>query len=161
MNRDHPENHTIRPAVTSDYPAILELLPQLTDFNVPERRDPTHLWQGDAVLAEQVLQGQAPTSYCDVAVDHHNQLCGLILVTLRPELLSQAASAHLEAIVVAPQARGQGLGRELLEHAESSAQAHGATSLTLHVFANNQRARALYDQQGYDSELIRAIKWLD
>ena len=86
---------------------------------------------------------------------------GLIIVTLRQELLSRAPSAHLEAIVVAPGARGMGLGRRLLTHAESRARAAGAASMSLHVFANNVRARALYDADGYDSELIRAIKWLD
>jgi len=31
----------------------------------------------------------------------------------------------------------------------------------LHVFANNTKARALYERNGFDSELLRCIKYLD
>ncbi len=43
---------------------------------------------------------------------------------------------------------------------EDEARARGAHSMTLHVFGNNRRARALYAKIGYDEELIRAIKHL-
>ncbi len=98
-------------------------------------------------------------SFAEVAVDQADAPVGLILVTLREELMSHAPSAHLEAIVVAPEARGAGVGALLLTRAEDAAKDRGAHSLSLHVFANNSRARALYDKLGYDSELIRAIKW--
>ena len=136
-------------------------MPLLADFDVPERRNPRHLWESDLELFQAVVAGKASASFAEVAVDANDGVIGLILVTLRPELLSQADSAHLEAIVVAPEARGTGLGRRLLEHAEALAAARGARSLSLHVFSNNHRARSLYDGSGYDSELIRAIKWLD
>ena len=83
------------------------------------------------------------------------------MVSLREELLSHAPSAHLEAIVVSPNARGRGLGKRLMHHCEQRVRAMGARSLTLHVFANNERARALYALGTFDEELIRAIKWLD
>lgn len=151
----------IRPAVKKDLQSLRNMLPQLADFEVPDRRDPRDLWRGDLLLIETVLSGKAPDSFADVAVDGDDEVIGLILVTLRDELMSHSSSAHLEAIVVDPRARGTGLGRRLLAHAEDSARKRGARSLTLHVFSNNHRARALYDRQGYDSELIRAIKWFD
>jgi len=83
------------------------------------------------------------------------------MVSLREELLSHEPSAHLEAIVVDPRARGTGLGKRLMEHCEQRVRDLGAQSLTLHVFARNERARALYAIQEFDEELIRAIKWLD
>ena len=151
----------IRPLTSHDLSAMLALLPQLADFEVPARRNPDDLWTGDAQLLKKVVTGAAPDSFAEVAVDDQDIPLGMILVTLREELMSHAPSAHLEAIVVEPSARGRGLGRQLLNHAEKRAAAKGAQSLTLHVFSNNQRARALYDQQGYDSELIRAVKWFD
>ena len=152
---------TIRPLTSDDLAAMLALLPQLADFEVPATRNPDDLWMGDAHLLEQVVMGTAPNSFSEVVVDNQDNPLGMILVTLREELMSHAPSAHLEAIVVEPSARGRGLGRQLLNHAEERAAAHGAQSLTLHVFSKNQRARALYDQQGYDSELIRAVKWFE
>ncbi len=152
---------TFRTATASDVTRAAELMPMLADFKVPERRDPTHLWASDLALFEAVVAGTAPDSFAEVATDNANNVIGLILVTLRDELMSRAPSAHLEAIVVAPEARGSGLGRRLLERAEALAADRGAQSLSLHVFANNHRARSLYDASGYDSELIRATKWFD
>jgi ribosomal protein S18 acetylase RimI-like enzyme len=37
----------------------------------------------------------------------------------------------------------------------------GALTMTLHVFAANTRARGLYENTGYDGELMRYIKHLD
>ncbi len=76
-------------------------------------------------------------------------------------MLSHEPSAHLEAIVVAPEYRGLGLGSKLTQHCETRVKALGAKTLTLHVFNRNQRARALYAAHSFDEELIRAIKWLD
>ncbi len=153
------DKHTFRPLEPRDLPAMLDLLPQLADFDVPAKRNPDDLWTSDAELLQQVVAGAAARSFAEVIVNASDHPLGLILVTLREELMSHAPSAHLEASVVAPEARRQGLGALLLARAEARAAAAGAQSLSLHVFANNTRARGLYDKQGYDSELIRAIKW--
>ena len=84
------------------------------------------------------------------------------MVTLREELLSHAPSAHLETIVVAPAARGRGIGRSLLARAEDRAQQLGAQSLTLHVFSNNHRARRLYQRGGYEESSYGALNgWIE
>lgn len=149
----------IRAALPKDEDAICALLPQLADFNVPARRNPDDLWQGDAALVRQILAGEAADSFCQVATDEMDRILGVIVVTMREELMSHTPSAHLEAIVVAPAARGQRLGERLLAHCESETKARGAQSLSLHVFSNNQRARNLYVKSGFEEELIRATKW--
>ncbi len=155
---------SIQPADASHLQSILSLLPELADFDVPPRRNPDHLWQGDAEVAKQFLTETASANenrFIDVAVnEENNQVLGVVIVTMRPELLSQTPSAHLEGIVVHADARGTGLGRRLLRHVETEVKRRGAESLTLHVFANNRRAHSLYTAEGFDSELIRAVKWL-
>lgn len=156
--------YQIRAASPSDEEQILALLPQLADFAVPEKRDPDDLWQGDADLVKTILSGNSNNSFVEVAtidssIMDATDVMGVIVVTMREELVSHAPSAHLEAIVVHPQARGQGLGQTLLNRSEALALEHGAESISLHVFANNHRARALYQNNGFDQELIRAIKW--
>ena len=153
--------HSFRPIRDSDLKAMLSLLPQLSDFNVPYRRNPEDLWRSDKNLLVKVAKNQAVDSFSEVLIDAHDKPIGLIIVTLRGELLSLEPSAHLEAIVVTPELRGKGLGAALLRHAEMKSQQKGARTLTLHVFSNNTRARGMYQKFGYDSELIRAIKWLD
>ena len=153
--------NTYRPAEPDDYDALLKLLPQLVDFDIPVRRFANNLWEGDAQLLKSVLDKETQVTFADVAVDSGNQIAGLILVTMRDEILSHEPSAHLEAIVVSPSARGQGLGRRLLQRAEDRVKELGAKTLTLHVFANNQRARSLYRSHGFDEEMLRCIKWFD
>ena len=154
---DAPE---IRPAIEADAAQVRALLPQLADFDVPERRNPDDLWAGDVVVFDDVLAGRRADCLAHVAAAG-DKVLGLIIVTMRDELMSHAPSAHLEAIVVHPDARCTGLGRRLLAEAEQLARARGAQSISLHVFAKNERALSLYKADGYDPELIRAIKWFD
>jgi ribosomal protein S18 acetylase RimI-like enzyme len=153
--------NSYRPANSKDYDALLMLLPQLADFEIPIRRDAPDLWQGDAELLKSVLDKKTSVTFADVAIDDNDKIYGIILITIQEEMLSHRPSAHLEAIVVAPTARGQGLGRRLLERAEERVAEIGAKSLTLHVFANNVRARSLYRAQDFEEEMLRCIKWLD
>jgi len=161
MHTLNPLPFTIRPAVQADEAALCSLLPQLADFSLPSRRQSEQLWRCDAELAREVLAGGAPASFLDVAVTPADAVAGLVMVTLRPEMLSGAPSAQLEAIVVHPEHRGQGLGQRLMAHSEGRARALGATSITLHVFDRNERAKRLYRREGYDLEIIRAVKWFD
>lgn len=149
---------TIRAARADDGPALMDLLPGLADFPVPNDRNPDDLWRGDARLVEQHLAGQDDNTILLVAADDSDRPLGVAFVTLKPELLSGAPSAHLEAIVIGPGARGQGAGRSLLEAVEQAAAERGARSITLHAFRRNERARALYESAGYDPELIRYMK---
>ena len=150
-----------RAANPNDYDALLKLLPQLADFEIPIRRVAKDLWEGDAALLKEVLEKKSRGTFADVAVDSNDQIQGVILVTMREEILSHEPSAHLEAIVVNPDARGQGLGRRLLKRTEKRVRELGAISLTLHVFSNNFRARSLYRSYGFEEEMLRCIKWLD
>ncbi len=149
---------SVRPARASDSDALRALLPRLADFDLPPNRFSEHLWRGDEKLLMACLAGDAPDSFCLVAEDDDLEALGLALVSMRPELLSGAPSAHLEAIAVGQEAQGQGVGAALLSAAEDEAATRGAASMTLHVFATNERARAFYEKFGYDEELIRATK---
>lgn len=106
------------------------------------------------------LDGEAAECFVYVAVDDAQKVLGFTMVSLRPELLSHAPSAHLEAIAVGDGAEGMGVGRALLAAAENEAKSQGAKTMTLHVFASNTRARGFYEQSGYDGELLRYIKEL-
>jgi ribosomal protein S18 acetylase RimI-like enzyme len=148
---------TIRQAVSDDEAAVLDLMPMLADFDLPGWRDPKDLWQGDAQLVRQHFAGDADQTRLVVA-ERDDAIVGLALVLIGEELLSHAPSAHLEAIVVAPQGRGVGLGRRLMHATEELAVAESARTLTLNAFRTNVRARNLYESLGFDGELIRYIK---
>ena len=108
----------MRNAIRTDLPRILALLPLLADFNIPKNRNADDLWSADARLAADILSDKAASAFIDVAEDSDGDIAGVIVVSLREELLSHAPSAHLEAIVVSPNARGRGLGKRLMQHCE-------------------------------------------
>ena len=64
-----------------------------------------------------------------------------------------AAGARIYSLVVSPQARGQGLGRRLVEAAEQGALRDGYAALSLEVREDNAVARALYADLGYAQAL--------
>jgi ribosomal protein S18 acetylase RimI-like enzyme len=57
--------------------------------------------------------------------------------------------AELDRVVVAPESRGAGVGRGLVETAVSDAAAHGVEVVTLEVRGNNHAAIALYERCGF------------
>jgi ribosomal-protein-alanine N-acetyltransferase len=72
---------------------------------------------------------------------HHNQ--GFVLVRVAGE------EAEILTLAVAPQKRGQGLGRALLQAAIVRAQEQGARTVFLEVGADNPSALALYAGLGF------------
>jgi len=151
-------SHLVREAREADVAAIQGLLPRLASFPIPSRREPEHLWRGDEALLLSWARGEVPTCLVHVAEDESGSIVGVTIVSLRGELLSGDPSAHLEVLAVSQGSEGRGIGTSLMAAAEAAAIERGATSMTLHVFASNERARLLYERLGYDGELMRYIK---
>ena len=157
VNTDR-ETFSIRPARVEDREEILALFPRLAAFDVPESRIPEHLWLGDAAMLKRWASGDQDDCLVHVAVDSSATIVGFAMASLRPELLSNEPSSHLEAIAVAEGLSGKGIGGLLLDAIEKDARSLGAGSMTLHVFATNTRARGFYEGKGYHGELMRYIK---
>jgi ribosomal protein S18 acetylase RimI-like enzyme len=139
---------------------IVALLPRLASFELPPRRHPPDLWQGDEKMLRSWFAGHEPTVHVYCTQDAHDVLSGVAMFSLRDELLSGEPSAHLEALAVADGHEGQGIGTLLLDACHRRARELGARSMTLHVFDTNRKALGLYAKHGYDPELRRCIKWL-
>ncbi|WP_353980774.1 GNAT family N-acetyltransferase [Salinicola endophyticus] len=56
---------------------------------------------------------------------------------------------HLARLIVAPERRGQGLGRSLCQHLLAQARQRQARCVTLNVFRDNLAALALYQALGF------------
>lgn len=152
-------DYSIRPATPDDIDDITSILPRLADFEVPENRNPDHLWQGDLNMFHEWAAGDRDDVDVCVASSSGN-VVGVAMLSARKELLSSEPSVHLEVLALAKSAEGFGIASALMDEVDSLAKLRGATSVTLHVFANNTRARALYERKGFDGELIRCIKHL-
>lgn len=133
--------NTLRHPQSSDYAAIGSWLPDAASclrWAGPGLRFPFTLAELPALLA---VNGGA--SYC--LPDASGAPCGFGQHwVLTPGLV------HLGRIIVAPGARGQGVGRQLCEQLIARAlQASGAGAVTLRVYRDNPAALALYARLGF------------
>ena len=118
---------TLRPATPDDAPAIALLEAAcFGDEAWSPRAIASALSAGPAWL---LLLGDAPTAYA-----------------LGAQVVDEA---ELHRIATLPAARGQGLGRRLLDAFCASAQAKGASRVFLEVRAENRPAIALYVSAGF------------
>lgn len=79
----------------------------------------------------------------DVATDDGGRLLGYVVAW--PE----ADHLHLSNVAVAPEARGIGAGRALIDHVEAAAHAAGFLAVRLYTNAKMTENQALYPRLGY------------
>lgn len=75
------------------------------------------------------------------------------LLESRRDYFTNEAHGHVAILAVAREAEGQGIGRALLQAGEDWARANRYSKLTLAVFKDNERAKQVYERQGWRSEL--------
>ncbi|MDP2370013.1 GNAT family N-acetyltransferase [Rhodoferax sp.] len=82
--------------------------------------------------------------------DHNNNLAGFSLVKFNATCpQARSAVAELQTLYVQAHFIGTGLGKRLLQDAETVARKHANTALWLTVNAQNRRAIDFYDHLGY------------
>ena len=74
---------------------------------------------------------------------------GVAVVRFRPSIWLDSQVAYLEELYVAPEHRGRGVGRALLEEAMGIAHATGADRMELCTGEADTAARALYESCGF------------
>jgi len=66
---------------------------------------------------------------------------------------------NIHDIAVSPEARGQGVGRQLLAAVEADARSLGCCKVTLEVRSDNQRAMGLYRSVGFQPSEPETLFW--
>jgi ribosomal protein S18 acetylase RimI-like enzyme len=128
---------TLRPMRKADLPAVLGLLEQL----------------GYAMDADELAR-----RYASVAAEqrHHvlvaeaeGRVAGAMHVYARPAL-EKPPEAIVQSLVVDRSARGRGIGRALMEAAETWAAERGFGSVALTSQVTREEAHAFYERLGYE-----------
>lgn len=130
----------VRRASIADAPDVARLL---HDFNL-EFSDPT---PGVAVLTDRVERllgdGEAVIALVGDGPD------GLAVLRFRRAIFTEGLDVYLEEFYVAPDKRGRGLGRALLDAAMELAREEGADRIELGTNEDDAAARAVYEAAGF------------
>jgi GNAT superfamily N-acetyltransferase len=106
----------------------------------PLRRAEYHTW-----LAE-------PDAFVMLALDDEDRAVGYALVAYRESDDARVTGPRfgvLESLSVAPESRGQGIGRELMRAVYAELRRLGVTELEIGVIYRNERARRFYEREGF------------
>ena len=77
--------------------------------------------------------------------------CGVAVLRFLPALWTTALDCYLEELYVAPDRRGRGLGRALMNAALELAREKGADQIVLGTSEDDVAARALYESLGFSN----------
>ena len=144
-----PSAATVRPVHSDDRPHWLAL------------------WQGYcAALGESVpgditegvwrriLSADQPI-WCLIAHTAEGTPAGIANYVLHPHTWSMRTVCYLEDLFVAPEARGSGAGRALIEGLVALGREHGWRRVYWHTHEDNYRARTLYDRVVPRTDYVR------
>ncbi|MDH5835252.1 GNAT family N-acetyltransferase [Luteimonas kalidii] len=146
----------IRPASTADRDAILALVPRLAEHGTPPGRDRERISAVDTETIAAVIDLRSPEVEVLVAEDGDG-LLGFVHVRTVTDYYTQAPIGHVSDLVVAEKTEGRGVGRALIEAAQSWARDRGYRMMQLYVLPENTGARALYERMGYRGEWIKYV----
>lgn len=158
MSKD--QNIQIRPASISDKDFILSLVPRLVEFGPPTWRDVPLMINTDLeVLTDKLSNPSSETAFY-IAQDEDGVPLGFIHLQTGTDYYHHEKHGHIANIIVAAEGEGRGIGQMLMEKGEEWARAQGYRWLTLSVFAQNIRAREVYQRLGYGEDIMKYVKEL-
>lgn len=148
----------LRPARVEDEAALLQLTHRLAQFQPPLWRTREEIVAADHPILIGALRQPQDAISIIVAEEPVGTVAGFVFSTTRQDYFTGRDHAHIEVLTVAEAAEGRGVGRALLDAAETWARGRGYSQITLNVFAVNARARAIYQRGGYGEETVHYLK---
>jgi GNAT superfamily N-acetyltransferase len=134
--------HSIRAAVPSDIPLILDLIRALATFE----REPDAVKTTEADLMRDGF-GAHPVFECLIA-ENDGEPAGFALFFYNYSTWRGRSGIHLEDLFVLPKFRGLGLGKSLLSRVAARAAEQGCVRLQWDVLEWNQTAIDFYQSLG-------------
>jgi ribosomal protein S18 acetylase RimI-like enzyme len=147
---------TVRLASRGDEATVSQLAARLADFGLPRWRVPEEISSADARAMSNAITAAGADDQVFIA-ERHGQAVGCLHVLAATDFFGRR-HAHISVIAVTAVAEGTGVGNVLVAHAEKWAQGRGFTLVTLNVFAENARARRLYERHGFVPEIVKYAK---
>jgi ribosomal protein S18 acetylase RimI-like enzyme len=150
----------IRAASAEDQDFILSLVPRLVEFGPPTWRDIPNMIDTDIQVLTEKLRDQSSEIAFFIAENENNVPLGFIHLQTGTDYYNHEKHGHIANVIVGAEGEGHGIGRMLMEKGEEWARAQGYRWLTLSVFAQNVRAREVYERLGYGADIMKYVKEL-
>ena len=154
-----PKQIAVRPFSAEDQPFLSRVAPRIHPGQTVSPRDPAALDRFFSDLQRGKLLSEPGTEAFVATID--GEPCGLVSVHPDTDYFTGHPRVYLDILVVAREAEGKGVGHALMDHVERWARNKAFREVVLDVFADNQRAIAFYERQGYRPDHIRMAKPLD
>ncbi|MBD3882239.1 GNAT family N-acetyltransferase [Phormidium tenue FACHB-886] len=151
-------NFVMRSAVVNDRAFILDLVPRFVERTAPRWRTLEQVTGTIAQDLEETLAALPADRAIFIAEDWQGNRLGFISLGTVTDLFTQEPCGYISDLAVIAAAEGQGVGRALMHAGEAWARQQGYRLLTLNAFPQNERARSLYRQLGFEEDLIKYIK---
>jgi GNAT superfamily N-acetyltransferase len=137
---------SVRPAAAEDLPAVLPLIRAYCEFyeTTAEQAPDAGLEQ----MCRALIAATEDQGMLLVAEGESGEVVGFAAVGWKWSSLRASRVAILEDLFVAPEARGGGVGRELILACAERARDHGASTLEWVTALDNERAQSVYDGVG-------------
>ena len=101
------------------------------------------------------LLSRADNMMALVAIDEAGRAVGIAALVFHRSTWSPTGYCYLEDLFVAPAARGNGVGRALIEATYAEADRRGATRTYWTTQGKNATARALYDRLAHLTDFVQ------
>ncbi|MEL6363001.1 MAG: GNAT family N-acetyltransferase [Pseudomonadota bacterium] len=148
----------IRPYVDEDRNEVLSLHHELHSFEWPLRSLRSRSPSLSKEYFEKEYDDIMADEDCDwmfIVAEDHGSLIGYVFCLADKELLDDPREqVHVLDIMVTEDARGEGVGRTLMNAVEEFASDRGITRITLDVLSANERAVGFYKKLGFETAVF-------
>ena len=133
----------VRSALPADIPQLLTLVRRYWEFEAIAGFDALRI---ELTLKQLLADPRLGAAW---VADDHGQLRGYLVAVRVLSLEHGGLMAEVDEFFVLPEARGHGLGAQLLAAAEAALGAGGCVRLQLQLGVANEAARTFYARNGY------------
>jgi len=139
--------------------SILALSNRYIEFELSSWRDRKIMEKSAKEAAIKATENS--TTQIFVAEDNQGNFLGYIQLGEFIDSFTNVKQGFIDSIAITKEAEGKGIGKGLMDFAEDWAREQGYGTIVLYVFANNEKARKLYERMNYKQETIKYVKILD
>ena len=155
----NPFDVTMRPATLEDEATLSALTARFADFGLPRWRTADEISVADRPPMMAAIHAGQPDNAVFVA-ERGGAVVGCLHVHAATDFFGRH-HAHISVVSVTAAAEGTGVGHAIVDYAEAWARKRGFSLLTLNVFDGNGRAQRLYEQHGFEPEVVKYVKPLE